>query len=294
MADENGPSAAGKSIAGGLNAIARIVEAVLPREGLTAGGIRKKAAARRDARILDAAAERQIERIRQGVEDLRLDNLAEIGVKVEKLREENPYQSQGQVKDASWASMWYQKAQHATDDQVQMLWAKVLAGEAEAPGSFSKWTLNALENMSQEDIQALTEVASCTWRFGAGVQHLELVYWPSSRQVVPLKDYVLQRTGLVTGFGSPLIGQITVSRKRGSIWYFDEAYNAEFPDDLNIEKGTPLTLTLHGKEMIRLCDGKHNEAYKQDCLKEWRARGLQIDHVATVLGEAERSRKSRG
>ncbi len=43
-----------------------------------------------------------------------------------------------------------------SDEQMQALWAKILAGEANGPGRFSKKTVNIVASLDKSDAEAFT------------------------------------------------------------------------------------------------------------------------------------------
>ena len=51
-----------------------------------------------------------------------------------------------------WIIKFFDKCRLVTDDKVQDLWASILAGEANAAGSYSPKTLTTLADMSQKDL----------------------------------------------------------------------------------------------------------------------------------------------
>lgn len=50
-----------------------------------------------------------------------------------------------------WLNRFYDDARLISDPQMQAVWGKVLAGEIQAPGSFSFQTLDIVRNLTQED-----------------------------------------------------------------------------------------------------------------------------------------------
>lgn len=52
-----------------------------------------------------------------------------------------------------WLLNFFDKVKYVSSEQMQMVWAKILAGEANSQGSFSKTTLRILGEMSQEDAE---------------------------------------------------------------------------------------------------------------------------------------------
>lgn len=62
-----------------------------------------------------------------------------------------------------WWDAFEDGASHAYDDEVRAIWAQLLAGEINRPGTFSKRTLTTLNNMSPLEAQRFREL--CSWCF---------------------------------------------------------------------------------------------------------------------------------
>ena len=264
------------------DALIHVTKTLSDGSGLMARGTRLNAAAERDADLTRAQTISDVEQIEKGMMEYREGNLRATLEKAAPMMEhiEDP-----KIEDMDWVVKWYEKTSRTSDEEIQRWWAKILAGEAETPGSFSKWALDAVSCMSKEDVEAFRTLGSCVWTFGPEKTHQEVVYWESSRSIIPLKEYVLQRTGLATGFGSPLVGMIQVSYRKAYIRYFDEKHAMIFPESLEVERGSTISLTLLGKELLTLCDATPNEEYKRDCIAQWGKHG--VEHLSEQKGSKQ-------
>ena len=56
--------------------------------------------------------------------------------------------------DVDWRANFFDKSRLVHDDEMQTLWAKILAGEANEPGTYSKRTVNFVEDMDKRDCTA--------------------------------------------------------------------------------------------------------------------------------------------
>lgn len=61
--------------------------------------------------------------------------------------------------DPDWFARWRNNAQDVSREEMQRLWARVLAGEARKPGTFSVHAMDFLARMSIQDAQLLAAVA---------------------------------------------------------------------------------------------------------------------------------------
>lgn len=241
--------------------------------GATARGRRLNAEADHTTRLSEAQNKRDVAAIEEGLAEFRNGNLMAIAEKAIPRMEDIPNPG---IEDPSWLALWLERAQDASDENVQLWWARILAGEAQSRGSFSKWALNTVACMSKDDIKAFTTVAKCVWMFGS---EPEIVYWPSSRRIVPLAECRLERTGLVRGFGQEGVLEgyhhENAPQREAIIRYFGEQYAFRFPESLEVPRGTTISLTLLGKELYSLCDATANEEYKVDCIAQWRSKGVE-------------------
>ncbi|MXY96506.1 MAG: DUF2806 domain-containing protein [Gemmatimonadetes bacterium] len=90
--------------------------------------------------------------------DKRLNNLAQIVARAE--RALPPGQVPDVEPDMAWTSSFSQAAQDISDEDMQELWARVLAGEVEKPGSTSVMTLGVLRNLDQRTAQLFKRLCS--------------------------------------------------------------------------------------------------------------------------------------
>lgn len=62
--------------------------------------------------------------------------------------------------DADWMARYIECAQDVSDDEMRLLWAKILSGEMSKPNSISVMTLETLRNMSKRDAELFHKLAS--------------------------------------------------------------------------------------------------------------------------------------
>ena len=61
--------------------------------------------------------------------------------------------------DEDWFFRWRDSASTVSDEELQALWGRVLAGEVKSPGTFSLRTLEFLKNVSKEEAQRIEKLA---------------------------------------------------------------------------------------------------------------------------------------
>lgn len=62
--------------------------------------------------------------------------------------------------DPDWFARWRNNAQDVSREEMQRLWARLLAGEVRQPGSYSAHTMDFLARMSKNDADLLARLAS--------------------------------------------------------------------------------------------------------------------------------------
>lgn len=65
-----------------------------------------------------------------------------------------------------WVTNFFDKCRIISDKEMQSLWAKVLAGEANSPGKFSKRTVNFLGDLDKRDAELFSALCSFGWFVG--------------------------------------------------------------------------------------------------------------------------------
>ncbi len=67
--------------------------------------------------------------------------------------------------DNDWIANFFDKCKTVSDEQMQLIWAKLLAGEANSAGSFSRKTVNLIADLDKSDAEMFTKLCSFCWKF---------------------------------------------------------------------------------------------------------------------------------
>lgn len=65
-----------------------------------------------------------------------------------------------------WITNFFDKSRVISDEEMQTIWASVLAGEANAPGSFSRRTVNLLSDLDKRDAELFQNLCRFGWSIG--------------------------------------------------------------------------------------------------------------------------------
>jgi hypothetical protein len=150
--------------------IEKLVETISNATGLTARGIRKNADAESYAAIKKAETETEVELLRlQGEEKIAQYVLARNKQKAENVEEivsraKQQFAPDEQVSEEpvekDWLNIFLNIAEEISDEEMQDIWGRVLAGEIKKPKSYSLRTLEVLRNLSKEDATLITKVSN--------------------------------------------------------------------------------------------------------------------------------------
>ena len=143
--------------------------------------IRKKAEAEAHAATVQAHSEVKVARIRaEGERELaeladranqrlaakelrRQGNIESI---VAKAAQQLPDSVSKQPVEADWAVQFFNYVQDIGNEEVQFIWAGILAGEVNQPGAYSLRTLHTLRMLGADDAWLFRRLCSYFWRIG--------------------------------------------------------------------------------------------------------------------------------
>ncbi|MEA3361628.1 MAG: DUF2806 domain-containing protein [Thermodesulfobacteriota bacterium] len=66
-----------------------------------------------------------------------------------------------------WVTNFFDKSRIVSDSEMQDLWASILAGEANSPGTYSKGTVNFLGDLDKRDAELFLALCSFGWFVGS-------------------------------------------------------------------------------------------------------------------------------
>ena len=188
-------------------------------------------------------------------EEKRQGNIESVvGMAADELRER---QVQAHDIDHDWTARFFADVQDVSSEKMRQIWAKILAGEVEAPGRTSMQTLSILKNMSQRDAELFERTANF-------VIYDFVLHDDSTKNVPGFPHYEnfmrLSHHNLVhlnTGLQRNLKGSSEYHFDNGDILYRihkdgTEIYSAEIPCHV---------LTTSGKELYAFINSRTNEDY---------------------------------
>ncbi len=166
---------------------------------------------------------------------------------------QNPPQNDSCV-EFDWLVRFYEAAGNISDDQVQELWAKVLAGEVRCPSSYSLQAIDTLRNLGKNDILLFNKVCAHSFYDGDAIG---LLYDDTFMQtnLISYSDIMhLSEHGLIYYKSITRQMQITTTPQRifyNNSYYLTAKLNNEGTEWLRIEQ---YPFTSVGCELAKLSD----------------------------------------
>jgi len=65
-----------------------------------------------------------------------------------------------------WIANFFDKCRIVSDEDMQQLWSRVLAGESNKPGAFSRRTVSLLADLDKQDAELFTRLCGFGWMIG--------------------------------------------------------------------------------------------------------------------------------
>jgi hypothetical protein len=243
--------------------------------------IRRVAKAEAEAEIIRTEAQIECEELQRRAlarfiaeEAKKQDNIESITRKAIPLLSDS---SNPEKMEDDWITNFFDKCRIISDDEMQVLWSKVLAGEANSPGSFSKRTVNSLASLDKEDAQSFTSLCGFAWEIGhlfplifdyqasiyidhgvnfGTLSHLDDVGLISF-QSAGLRRTKLPRAVVITYYGTPL--------------------NIEFKKSADNELNIGMAIfTKTGHQLAGICGAKQIDGFFHYVVEKWTKEGLTL------------------
>lgn len=191
--------------------------------------------------------------------------------------------------DEDWINHFFNQCEDISDDMMQGLWSRVLTGEAQKSGSFSKRTLNFLSTLDKRDAELITNLGSTVWNQHNSPLPIVFSYEEEAIQKLGL-DYDslrhLESIGVIT-LGT-MNYSVQFEKEYGYFTYYDKTImmkigtkrkNTFMPIKQNSVDIGMVLLTNIGRELIRISGSKPDDNYFYSALREF----MEENEVFTPL-----------
>lgn len=264
--------------------------------------IRRKAKAESDAAIISAKAEAAVDKIKaesaMEITDLhkraahrlfqeeakRQKNMEDIiAIALPDVNEK----AKPNEMDDDWISNFFDKSRIVSASEMQSLWSRVLAGEANAPGTYSKRTVNFISELDKSEAELFTKLCGFGWTIGGFVplvfDEQAEIYSGHGINFHTLNH--LENIGLVKI--TPISDFQSVNLpKRFVVYYYSKPLFLEMPNDANnrLDVGRTLLTTI-GRELAPICGSKPVAGFYEYVKEKWKEYSLDVENTDLAKNE---------
>lgn len=188
-------------------------------------------------------------------------------------------ESTKQQVDNDWIVNFFEKCRTVSDEDMQQLWAKILASEANEPDKFCKKTVNLLSDLGSSDAQLFTQLCGFCFQIGNAYSHPlifnfdDAIYTSNGIKFSSLRD--LETLGLIK-MESVGFHRYGLTEKQ-IVKYFDRTIELSLNShqQQNLQLGMIL-FTRFGQELSSVCAAEPVEGFFDYILARWRQKGLVL------------------
>lgn len=170
--------------------------------------------------------------------------------------------------DKDWTSRFFDSVANVSNEEMQDLWAKILAGEVKQPGSFSLRTLDTIKNLTQNEAQAYKKLAPLVMVTGGGAviignKEIREKYNCSLNDILLLDEcgLIMSNGTVAYNVNMPADSENALASKKHLIRIINETKNT-----INISFNI-YPLTKAGEELYDIADVMPNEEYSIEVAK---------------------------
>jgi hypothetical protein len=229
-------------------------------------------------RFLEEEAKKQ-----KNIEDITYQALPQLGEK-----------SKPEEVEDDWITNFFDKCRLISDSEMQSIWSRVLAGEANSPGSYSKRTVDFLSSLDKTDASLFTNLCVFGWAIGNDFipviyDVMDEIYNKRGIRFNSLKH--LDSIGLIQFDSLAGYSRIDLPKKFSVLYYGHPVLlELEKESDNEMEVGNVL-LTKVGEELAPICGSCPDTDFREYVLKRWKKKGY-IKEQKTEQGNPADSTKA--
>lgn len=181
--------------------------------------------------------------------------------------------------EEDWLAHFFDRSRLVSDQEMQLLWSKILARKANSPSSFSKKSIDLVSSIEKSDAEAFSKFCSLVWIIGdetpimfdtdhAVIRDAEI----SFSLLTHLDDIGLVSFNPITGFSR------TAVTDYAEVFYFGTPLHLGLRkegDKYKLPTGKVL-LTQVGKQLSSISGASRSEKYFNYVVEQWIEKGISV------------------
>lgn len=180
--------------------------------------------------------------------------------------------------DEDWITNFMDKCRLVSDDEMQSIWARILAGEANEPGKFSKRTVNFMESLNKQDALFFTKLCA----FNCILSDIEPFIYDYTDEIYTDNGVYFDTLNHLDTIGLISLTGIGVYQKQElpqtvAVVYDNTTYTLKFPKEKdNILQTGKVMLTNIGRELASICAPETVTGFDEYIIEKWKTKGIEI------------------
>ncbi len=183
--------------------------------------------------------------------------------------------------DEDWIFQMFNYCQDVSDETIQNLWARVLAGEVAQPDSYSLNALHTISILDRAEAKAFEVFCDLVWsdRGGPAIAFLNdrVGHLFEKRGLDFTRRLNLESVGLLYA-DLGIFHELDLKQSPRLYEYGGSMFRLDKPSSGRVRLYC-VPLTQVGKELYQLCDTEPDEEYREFVIEEWRDQGLEVQEV---------------
>ena len=171
-----------------------------------------------------------------------------------------------------WVANFFDKCRIVSDGQMQSLWSRILAGEANTPGIYSKRTVNLVSELDKSEADLFTKLCGFGWVI---VKFAPLVF-DFTAEIYKKHGIDFDTLSHLESIGLVQFGELAVFKRLNvpqqvTVSYYGKILSLEMPKDTDnsLELGRVL-LTKIGEEFAPICGSKPVDGFYEYVKDQWK------------------------
>lgn len=187
-----------------------------------------------------------------------------------------------------WITHFFERCRNVSDAEMQSLWSRILAGEANNPGFYSKRTIDVISSLDKSDAHLFTNMCSFALKTHDAkpsilvLEHQASFYKARGINFQALNQ--LDHIGLIKfmDVGHYLFKELP---KNVVFLYFDQLLTFTFQENTgnNLDVGQVM-LTQAGKQLASICGSEKNTEFLDYMIEYYNKKGVKVEVMGGTVG----------
>ncbi len=173
-----------------------------------------------------------------------------------------------------WIANFFDKCRIVSDSQMQSLWSRILAGEANIPDTYSKRTVNFISELDKNDAELFTKLCGFCWT----VENFTPLIFDESAEIYKRHGINFETLNHLDSIGfinfqnvNSLMWDFSTKSTVGhAVHYYGTSLCLEVPEYRNSVEVGKVHLTKIGQELAPICGSQPMDGFYEYVKEQWK------------------------